>query len=146
MLQKIGYLYLSASIIAGGFLDQQIDNTSNYEHEKLRAKKLLRIVSNVEDLSYELREFVIESVEHELHKWWRDSRYNVVVDAIIKKIMILTERELIAHNKRIVSKNNHSIITENLLFNELNDILRAVNKIYPGLIAYYESLNDQGPQ
>lgn len=136
---EVGFIHLRATILASGMLDNTVDKTNNYECEKTRVNDLLQAGYCIENIngSVKPKALLEKLVKKELNDWWKDSRYNVQVDAEITRAMDMLKHEVSRLHIRVIGETTTRLFVENITCNEYVSVQKSILGRFPGLITYY---------
>ncbi len=102
-MQKIEFTYIHAAILHAGLIDDAAAECPNYRREKQLVGDLLQIGP-------------ARPVDTEMKKWWRDSRYNVQIELVRKRMMRELTDALAQMNVSISGTSLQSVTVDNFTF------------------------------
>lgn len=138
MSYEIGFIHMCASILSNGFIDGKILECENYKKEKSRVKSLMIARYDIERIRERSQPLIANLIKKELSNWWKESRYNVQINAIREEIMDFLANELKKMDKEIICINNQNIYIKSFSDGDFADISSLIENRWPGMIFYYE--------
>lgn len=135
-MQEVGFIYLHATILGSGILDDIVDDTVNYACEKSRVNALLHARYDIENVECESRDIIGKLIKNELGRWWQDSRYNTMIIDIAKKIIEIMRIKLI-DKCTIIASSAYVFTVTGLSYTDFLMIQSDIRTKYRGLIAFY---------
>jgi KaiC/GvpD/RAD55 family RecA-like ATPase len=142
MSKEFGFIHLPASILAGDLLDEQVEASTFYAEEKERVKKLMMARMDIDDVNSRSRLVVAKLIKKELNNWWKESLYNMQVDAKMTEIIDFVSSQVKSLGHSIIFKGRCNIIIDDISDVDCRKIKDSVIAKWNGLLIYSENIAD----
>jgi len=139
-MQEIGFIQLSATILASGILDNQLDQGQRRAYEKKRVVELLDARYELHTITYPSRIVVGHLIDNAFQRWWVDSWFNVQIDKMRTEILSCLSVELRKKNITVHEITDHSLYINDMSACDYPIIQSAINAKYPMLIMFCAEL------